>query len=350
MKFFATALGCAFCFSFSAWASEGENNQKPIATPQDIVLGQSFEFGSSILGESRRVSVRLPDRYVSEPDKTFPVLYLIDGGPKQDFPHIAGLLQSTDINWTIEPMILVGIETVDRQGELTPPSDDSSYDEVFEKRGGAENFRRFIETEIMPWVEDTYRTDQHDIVMDESLAGLFIIDTYAERPDLFSHFISVSPSLWWDYLGAAKSYAKDFRTSNKSDSKLYVTMGNEGALMQEGLDIVLDGLGESSKQWVYVDRRFSEDHASIYHPAALDALRFFFSTPYRAGVSSDSVWMFEDGVVPPLSAKAQESLKQDCTIETAERVSFETYNQDPGMWRGVCVLMKPGYSPTRQAK
>jgi len=350
MKFLATALACAICFSFSGWASESEINQTPIAIAQDIVLGQSFEFKSLVLGESRRVSIRLPDRYESEPDKTFPVLYLIDGGPKQDFPHIAGILQSTDINWTIEPMILVGIETGDRQAELTPPATVPSYEEVFEKNGGAENFRQFIETEIMPWVEDTYRTGQHDIVMGESLAGLFIMDTYAARPDLFSHFISVSPSLWWDYLGAAKNYAKDFRTSNKPDSKLYVTMGNEGALMQEGLDIVLDGLGESSKQWVYVDRRNSEDHASIYHPAALDALRFFFSTPYRAGVSSDSVWMFEGGVVPALSEKAQDSLKQDCTFETAEKISFETYNQNPAMWRGVCVLMKPGYPPTRQAK
>ncbi|CAM3867177.1 alpha/beta hydrolase [Litorimonas haliclonae] len=350
MKIFAAALGCAICLSFSAGSSEAEDVSTFVGAAQDIVLGQSFEFESSVLGESRRVSVRLPDRYVSEPDKTFPVLYLIDGGPQQDFPHIAGILQSTDINWTIEPMILVGIETRNRQAELTPPATDPSYEQVFEKNGGAESFRQFIETEIMPWVEDTYRTDQRDIVMGESLAGLFVMETFAKRPDLFSHFISVSPSLWWDNLSAAKSYGDDFLTSDETTSKLYVTMGNEGALMQAGLDVVLEGLSQSNKKWTYVDRRNSEDHASIYHPAALDALRSFFSTPYRAGVSSDSVWMFEGGAVPPLSDKARESVKEDCTLETAEKISFETYNRNPVMWRGVCVVMKPGDSSTRQSR
>ena len=135
MKNFATTLGCALCLSFSTFASESEDTSMSSSSAEDIILGQSFQFESSILGDTRRLSVRLPARYEAEPDKAFPVLYLIDGGPEQDFLHIAGILQSTDINWTVEPIILIGIETINRQAELTPPSNEPSYDEIFRREG-----------------------------------------------------------------------------------------------------------------------------------------------------------------------------------------------------------------------
>ena len=108
------------------------------------------------------------------------MIYVIDGGPEQDFPHLAGLAQSAEVNGTFEPLILVGIETVQRRSEITPPvSDPAAYQaELGATPGGSAQFRRFIADEIKPWVEARYRTSGNDAVIGESLAGLFMISDW----------------------------------------------------------------------------------------------------------------------------------------------------------------------------
>ena len=81
------------------------------------------------MGEDRRIVVRLPSGYASDTQRRYTVVYVIDGGPEQDFPHLAGLAQSADVNGTFAPLILVGIETVRRRSEITPPvSDPAAYE------------------------------------------------------------------------------------------------------------------------------------------------------------------------------------------------------------------------------
>ncbi|MBX7483280.1 alpha/beta hydrolase-fold protein [Qipengyuania qiaonensis] len=71
--------------------------------------------------ENRKVTVRLPTGYDKEPERKYPVVYVLDGGPEQNFEHIAGIAQSRDMNWSFDPLILVGIESVIRWHELAPP-------------------------------------------------------------------------------------------------------------------------------------------------------------------------------------------------------------------------------------
>lgn len=81
------------------------------ATP--IHFGTSYEISASVLGETRTVNVWLPPHHDTA-ETPYTVLYLIDGGVEQDFPHIAGLAQLGVISWQYEPLIVVGIETTER--------------------------------------------------------------------------------------------------------------------------------------------------------------------------------------------------------------------------------------------
>ena len=297
----------------------------------------------------RRLSVRLPARYESEPDKKFPIVYLLDGGPEQDFPHIAGIQQSLDLNWTTEPFILVGVESVDRYFELTPPADDPRYDALFEKRGGADQFRSFLEDEVIPWVEDHYRSNGERVVMGESLAGLFVVETLLARPTLFDKYAAISPSLWWDDLAIAKGAASHLASFPTGERMLYLTIANEGWKMQQGMDLFLSTLDAHSPEglaWVFYDRASEEHHGSIYHVAAMDALRYFFPVAERTGAPSDAFYLFSDGQAPALSPEAQENVKQACTVDTAIPTDLATIRQDPAQWRGICVLVKLGPKPT----
>ena len=65
--------------------------QTPPEGGKPIVIGQSYVMHSTVLNADRRVNVYLPQDY-GDPKRTFPVLYLLDGGEDEDFHHITGLV------------------------------------------------------------------------------------------------------------------------------------------------------------------------------------------------------------------------------------------------------------------
>jgi len=134
------------------------------AAPVPVVMGETHTLASTVLGQDRRISVRVPAGYAAEPVRRYDVVYVIDGGPEQDFPHIAGLAQSAEVNGTFKPLIIVGIETVKRRAEITPAvADPKLYvAELGTTPGGSSRFRRFIADEVKPWIEARYRTSGKD--------------------------------------------------------------------------------------------------------------------------------------------------------------------------------------------
>lgn len=256
------------------------------ANPQPLVMGEVHTIRSSVMGMDRRIVVRLPGGYAEAPQRRYNVVYVIDGGAEQDFPHLAGLAQSAEVNGTFAPFILVGIETVNRRTEITPPAADvAAYvAELGAAPGGSANFRRFIAEEVKPWVEARFRTSGNDAVMGESLAGLFVVETLFESPGLFDDYIAVTPSLWWDELKYGREARAYLRRMPPGARRLYVTLADEGYRHQEGvrqLVTALESDAPADLQWMYLDQGDTETHASIYHGAALDAFRAFYGLPAR---------------------------------------------------------------------
>ncbi|HEX8262758.1 MAG TPA: alpha/beta hydrolase-fold protein [Allosphingosinicella sp.] len=330
--------------------------QAPAAPAEaPIVLGTRFALPSAVLGEAREINVRLPASYaLAKADRRYPVLYLLDGGVEQDFPHIAGLAQHGEISWTFDEFIVVGIATKKRIWELTIPTRDERYTTYFRANGepvefasggGSETFRRHIAEEVIPFVEGKYRTSGRRTFIGESLAGLFVVDTLLRKPELFHDYVAISPSMWWnrEELGDRARELLDGR--DRSGRRLYLTMGSEGGTMQRGMDKLLAALrspAAGALQWTYVDRRASEHHGSIYHAAALDALRTLYPKPWRPG--SPLPWLFI-GEMPRLSPEAETDKKIECTAERARPVTFAEVNADPRKWEALCVLPPLGQGP-----
>jgi predicted alpha/beta superfamily hydrolase len=140
----------------------------------------------------------LPPSYAKESSRRFPVLYLIDGGVDQDLLHVAGAAQLGAIWGRSGDAIIVGIETKDRRKELAGPTTDPELLKRYPTAGSSSAFRTFVREEVKPLIERTYRTSGRDVVLGESLAGLFIVETYLVEPELFDAYGAVDPSLWWD--------------------------------------------------------------------------------------------------------------------------------------------------------
>lgn len=169
-----------------------------------LVIGETFAIESKILGETRRINVYLPPGYAESKDLRLPVLYMPDGGMAEDFMHIAGLIQVSVGNGTMRPFILVGIENTQRRRDLTGPTTIETDKKIAPVVGKSEAFRKFIRDELMPKVKERTRTTGETALLGESLAGLFVVETFLLEPDLFDTYVAVDPSLWWNDRGLIK--------------------------------------------------------------------------------------------------------------------------------------------------
>lgn len=258
----------------------------PAAPPPDagtpIVIGRSHTITSAQLGE-RRLNVYLPPHY-SDASRRFPVLFLLDGGAEEDFHHITGLAAISAAYGTTEEMIVVGIAGVDRRHDLTSPSSNPEDRKAAPTSGGAAAYRRFLVDEVKPWVAARYRTNGRSALIGESLAGLFVVETALREPAAFDDYIAISPSLWWDKGALAREAEADLRKAPPGKRRLWLAVGNETALYpemrdgMEGLVAALKAAAPPGLAWTYTPFP-AETHATIYHPAAMAAIRALYAAP-----------------------------------------------------------------------
>jgi predicted alpha/beta superfamily hydrolase len=239
-----------------------------------LVIGEAFTIDSKIMGETRRLNVYLPPGYAEAPQARFPVLYMPDGGLAEDFLHVAGLIQVSVGNGTMRPFILVGIENTQRRRDMTGPTENADDKKIAPRVGGSEAFRSFIRRELMPNVKARYRTTNETAIVGESLAGLFVVETFLLEPDLFDTYIAFDPSLWWNDQKLLADSAERLRSRQKLEKILYFASSDEKGIA-EVTQRFADTLTKNAPpglHWHY-EKMPDEKHSTIYHPGALRAFR-----------------------------------------------------------------------------
>ena len=263
----AALLGCLTAVS----AAQSHASQERQGAP--LTIGETFTIESETLGERRRVNVYRPSPCVDPPDARCPVLYMPDGGLGEDFLHLAGLVQVSVGNGTMRPFVLVGIENTQRRRDLTGPTGNAEDRKIAPQVGGSASFRRFIRAELMPTLKARYRTTAESAIIGESLAGLFVVETLLIDPDLFDIYIAIDPSMWWNDGALVKSAPRQLSSLRDRARTLYLASSRDdrGDLTRQ-LAAVLRTSAPRSLNWVYQPMA-DETHATIYHPAALAAVR-----------------------------------------------------------------------------
>ena len=261
------------------------NAQPAQPATRPIEVGQSFTLASRALGEPREINVYLPAGYASG-ERRYPVVYLIDGGLDQDFLHVAGTSQLGGIWGRSQEAIVVGVATRDRRRELVGPTADPELLRRYPTAGRSEDFRRFLRDEVKPAIEQRYRTNGTDGIIGESLAGLFIVETFLRAPDMFDSYAAISPSLWWDRERLSNEAARLLGPAHRS-RRIYIAAANEGADMQVSVDRVRTAL-QGHTQLCYIARS-DLTHATIYHSVSPQALQFLLPP----AAAPDPQWGFD---------------------------------------------------------
>jgi predicted alpha/beta superfamily hydrolase len=244
------------------------------ATP--LSIGETFKVESRILGETRVINVYMPPGYNTSPGSRVPVLYMPDGGIGEDFLHVAGLVQVSVGNGTMRPFLLVGIENTERRRDMTGPTEVESDKKIAPRVGGSAAFRRFIRAELMPQIKKRYRTTDETAIVGESLAGLFVLETFLLEPDLFDTYLAFDPSLWWNDHKMVDSAAGLLDSHPKSPKTVYfVSSGDDTGEFTQRFADALSKQAAPNVHWNY-EKMPGEKHSTIYHPAALKAFREVF--------------------------------------------------------------------------
>ncbi|WP_187336700.1 alpha/beta hydrolase [Novosphingopyxis iocasae] len=325
----------------------------PDGTP--IVIGSVHRISSTVYGDEQIVTVRLPRGYADDPKRRYPVVFSVDGGPDQDFELLSGIAAEAEFSTSFEPFILIGVKTKDRYSQLTPDwtrIDPERLSDVFGDRmvpGGASQFRRYLETDIIPWATGRYRTGRKALTS-VSLGGLFVIDTFLATPELFDDYIALTPSVWWDGGRIVDEAAAKLAKQDASNRRIYFTMGDEGVgnrngLWLETLVAAFETSAPKGLKWAFVDRSSEEEHRTMALTGWLDAFRTLYLTPSRSGNPLPLV--YEDFEAPTYSAEARANIDAGtCRHAIATAVTFEEKNSAPAAYYGRCLLMKPGQKLT----
>jgi predicted alpha/beta superfamily hydrolase len=253
-------------------------------TVTPLSIGDTFTIDSKVLGETRRINVYLPPGYTESTSLRLPVLYMPDGGMAEDFLHIAGLVQISVTNGTMRPFLLVGIENTERRRDMTGPTENENDKKIATRVGGSFPFRRFMRDELMPEIRRRYRTTSETAIVGESLAGLFVVETFLLEPDLFDTYIAIDPSLWWNNAKLLDHAADQLRARAKLAKTLYFASSDEPGIIvnTKRLEEILKTNAPATIRWHY-EIMPEEKHSTIYHPAALRAFRDVFKPKTGGG-------------------------------------------------------------------
>lgn len=157
-------------------------------TTISIAQTQYEEISSIKLDGKRQLKVQLPRNYESNVEKTYPVIVVLDGDYL--FEPVAGNVDYYSYWEEMPEAIVVGINQVDTR------EDDTYYDEVsYLPVESGVAFFEFIGLELMPWLDEKYRTNQFRMVVGHDLTANFMNYYLMKSPALFQGYVSLSPDL-----------------------------------------------------------------------------------------------------------------------------------------------------------
>jgi len=234
-----------------------------------INIGEKVEVNSEILKESRNIFIYTPDGY-EESNLKYPTLYVLDG--TENYLISTAIVNFLSRIQRIPPMIVVGIPNVDRDRDLSP-----LFIEGTSVRGEGDNFLNFLKEELIPYLDNTYRTNNYRILFGHSLGGAFANYTLITKPELFNAYITASPYLMYNDEFILKEAESKLDNLLKSRNQLYIALGNEPAY-HESLNKYTALLKDRAKtlRWDY--QIFNEDdHNSIPVITLLEGLKYIYA-------------------------------------------------------------------------
>ena len=244
-------------------------------TKEEFISGETKEFTlkSAANSASYDIKVGLPANYNPTVER-YATIYVLDG--EEIFEFVANRCKEISDNYDLKNVLVVSIGYgKDRSIDYTPTK-------VSSVTGGAPEFLNFIETQLIPKMEQDYQADtarDSRIILGHSYGGLFGGYAFSVNNAVFGNYIMLSPSFWFDDL-ITLQMEKANRVINKARKQL-VFMGigeaeNYGR-MQAPFEAFYQGLRDN-----YSNTKLSKnivknlDHMGSRNPNIEKGLDYYF--------------------------------------------------------------------------
>lgn len=216
-----------------------------------IQIGIKDSINSTILDESRDFYVDLPASYVEGSDTKYPVVYLLDGDVMFNALHTVHSYYSGGF---MPEMILIGISNAEnRTRDLTTSELTERRGQAFnQENGAAEKFSSFLESELIPFIEEKYPVTNYRTLIGHSYAGLFTVNMLLKHTDLFENYLAIDPSMDWDDQKLLKESKEIFSQNSFKGKSLFVSLG--GQLHMADTSITIDNVMKDTTEFTLFAR------------------------------------------------------------------------------------------------
>jgi len=239
---------------------------------QEINIGFKDSIQSCVLNESRNFIVKLPNGYHNG-NKSYPVLYRLDGDMNL-YLETAGVINRLAYSEELVPeMIVVMIENTNRNRDMMP-----TKTIFFQSEPGAENFKKFIENELIPHINSAYRTTHEKILCGQSLSAIFTLYYFLTSPDTFDSFIACSGG-FPDCEAYFLNLTNDFASTNKP-KHLFLSHGLTDFLDPEGIiknQLIHFTHNIESEENIVCQLKIYENEGHVPFQSLYHALKFIYS-------------------------------------------------------------------------
>ncbi len=143
----------------------------------------------------------------------------------------------------------------------------------FSGGGGIDSFLDFLIQEVKPSIHKRFGVPQKELLFGHSFGGLFVLHTLLSKPQIFTHYVCASPSLWW---GEGKFLSLPLKLRDYPDSIIF-TRGSleknskkmQGALKLESLIQDLQTNAPNPKNIMFIEFDWQSHGSSV--PYALQS-------------------------------------------------------------------------------
>lgn len=229
---------------------------------------------STILNENRPLLIVNPgDDTTTFSKPAYPVIYVLDGDAHVENLRI--MIQELAVNQgntALPQMLIVGIPN-------TPGNRNRNLSD------GREDFTKFLEKELFPYIEKKYATAPYRILIGHSLGGLFASNTLLHHKDLFNAYIATDPSIFFNNSEILKDAPKLLK-QELQHKQYYIAVagpmnsdfGREFTRISHEWIKLLQANKNNQLRWAFKDYP-DDDHHSVPFIGIYDGLRFIF--PYH---------------------------------------------------------------------
>jgi predicted alpha/beta superfamily hydrolase len=198
---------------------------------------------SKIMEKEYQLYISFPKSYSTNDTISYPVLYVLDG--HYSYPFFKGVQNLMNPSEALEEVIIVGIrEGLDFESWLInrsyyfTPSRDTLWERDREIRydlpkgslttGGAQEFLESVKTEIVPFIDKNYKTNNDRGITGWAFGGLFTAYCFINSDGYFTRFGINTPTLWWnnnEILNQAVLRFSENETWDIPPTKVFISVG-----------------------------------------------------------------------------------------------------------------------------